>query len=279
MAYTLIEGTRNKRKPLTLYLFEYASGAQGFYAYNDSTQPIDYQGRRYEPVPINRSSIVARQSLDRSLLSVECASNNPVAELFRVYPPSQAVVLTIRQGHREDTDADYLVCWKGRVTSAAFEDAKVTLSCEPVNTSMKRTGLRRNYQYSCPHVLYGNDCRASESAATTLAFVQVISGSTMQLAPTWSDVGIMSQYLGGMVRWTDDNNNDQIRALLRIAGERTFLLGGVAPTMRASMQVKLIKGCARNMEICRTVHNNIKNFGGQPWIPTKNPVGNLNHFY
>lgn len=279
MSYTLIEGSRNKREPVNLYLFEYGDGPQSYYAYNDSTQVITLDGKTYLPVPIKRGSIVAKQSLDRQILTVTVASDNPVAELFRVYPPSQAVILTIRQGNRNDPDTQYMVCWTGRTTSSSFSDSAVELSCEPISTSMKRTGLRRNYQYSCPHVLYGDDCRASKLAATTEAFVQSIVNSTLVIAPTWGDAANQQQYVNGMIEWVDDKNNTQIRSLLRLAGERTFLMGGVAPTLSANMQVKLIKGCDRNMAACLNIHRNIKNFGGQPWIPTKNPVGNLNHFY
>ena len=124
-------------------------------------------------------------TLDKAAMEVRMTLNVPLAEHFRVYPPTQTVNLTIFQGHLSDTATQFLVAWTGRVISSKRTDNELIITCEPISTSMKRVGLRRHYQYSCMHVLYGSWCKANKAAASRTVSVASVAGTTITLPGGW----------------------------------------------------------------------------------------------
>lgn len=198
MTYGAIEESRKLGAPAELYLFRYGSDPAAVYAYTDVEEPITHGGITYAPLkPIKRGSVVASGSLDKSRMSVMVPSSSEVAELFRVYPPGTVVTLTIRGGHLSDPDAEYPVIWVGRVLQCARgkgEQTEAELTCEPANTSLRRTGLRRNYQIGCPLVLYGTgigNCNADIISATLPATVAALATASATLDLGCFGFGIM----------------------------------------------------------------------------------------
>lgn len=276
MAFSLLAASRAKAKPITLFLIEYGTEPGSFYAYNNGLAPITYAGKTYEPMPIEHSKITVKASMDKTSIDVSVSIKAGVAELFTAYPPTTVVRMSIFRGHSGDTE--YKKIWAGRVLSGRRESPVLTMTCEPSRTSMRRAGLRRHYQYSCPHVLYGPQCKASKSAATIIREVSSVSGNTLTMEVGWDDTPSgASRYLGGMVEWINSDGETEVRTINRVAG-RVITLAGVARDVAAGDDVKVIRGCSRTMAGCNT-HSNILNFGGCPFIPKTNPVGKINGFY
>ncbi|MEL4071747.1 hypothetical protein WKW50_16505 [Ochrobactrum sp. GPK 3] len=250
-------------------------------------------GVEYTPIAITRGKISVSGTLDKSQMEVRSTINNPLAEIFRVYPPSQVVNIVIYQGHLSDPDAQFLVAWSGRVVSARRENHELILACEPVSTSLKRVGLRRHYQYTCMHVLYGDQCRASKVAATKAVIVQSVDakGSTVVLAEGWETDARAPKYLNGLFEWINSAGDLETRTILRVTNNRELLLAGYARDLSAGMSANAVLGCNHGLyknangiglteeTDCYYLHNNMRNFGGCAFIPTVNPVGLSNHFY
>ena len=55
----------------------------------------------------------AQVTLDKSTLKVSMDIGTDLAELFRIYPPSSVVTLTIFEGHIDDPDGEFLAVWAG----------------------------------------------------------------------------------------------------------------------------------------------------------------------
>ncbi len=277
MSFDSIEKSRTKGRPVNLFLMRYGAMEDSYYAYTDATSDITHEGVTYQSVAITRGAIVVKGNMDKASMEVRMSMSLPAAELYRVYPPANIVTLTILQGHLGDPDNEFLVVWAGRVTSGKRESPELVLSCEPHRTSMKRLALRRHYQYSCAHVLYGPHCRANKAAATTTRTVVAILGSMrIQLPVGWNTMPV-SNYVGGMIEWTTANGEREVRSIIRISGEE-LTISGMLNGLEAGASVSVIRGCSRDLEGCGT-HNNVLNFGGCPFIPKKNPVGRLNMFY
>lgn len=294
MSFTIFENSRNRARPTNIFLFVYGDGAKSYYAYTDAEQPItlgvDADGDPvvYEPVPIDRGAHTSSGTLDKAALEIKIPMNLELAELFRVYPPSQVVTLVVRQGHIGDPDNQFIVCWSGRVLSCSREDNEAKLSCEPISTTMKRPGLRRPFQYGCPHPLYGPDCRANKATATRSVTPVSFSGATMTLPTDFDTVGRKAKYIGGLVQWTSTNGDTVIRTILQVNGGalNVLVLSGVITGLVAGAPVDVILGCNHQAGVgpqpngdCHPLHNNIQNFGGQMWIPSKNPVGLRNQYW
>ena len=283
MTFAAHEESRALGEPVDLYYFKYGSAANAFYAYTDAEQEITHDGVVYQPVTIKRGNFTASGTLDKSVLTVNCPINLGIVDLFRVYPPGQVVTLIIRQGHVNDPDVDYPVIWTGRVIQCERDGSEATLSCEPVATSMRRAGLRRNYQLSCPHVLYGPQCKASKLAATLSTQVINLTGTRITLQDAWSGSINPVKYIGGLVEWSTGAGRES-RTILRIIDLKTLVLSGPTTGIVAGQMIDVILGCNHQMGVgpqpngdCLPLHNNIHNFGGQAWIPTANPI-NTNPF-
>jgi uncharacterized phage protein (TIGR02218 family) len=268
------EESRAKGRPITLFLIRYGDSPNSYYAYTDSTSDITRAGVTYKSVAIQRGAIVVKGTMDKNMIEVRMALDLEVAELFRIYPPSSVVSLVISQGHVDDTE--FLAIWAGRVSSAKREPPELILSCEPVRSAMRGVGLRINYQYSCSHVLYGPQCRADKTAATSYGAVVPINGAKVTITSGW-DTSLSNGYIGGMVEWENAQGNTESRTILRVNGNILSLSGPMRDVSNGDT-VRVVRGCARDMDACRS-HNNILNFGGCPYIPKKNPIGYINNFY
>lgn len=288
MTFNAIETSRRLGEPVTLFLFIYG-GEEGdspeplYFGYTDAEQAIVEDGIVYMPVSIARTSINASGTLDKSTLTIRMPRNVEVSEEFRVWPPTQVMTLIIRQGHLSDNDSprEFLVCWSGKVLSVGREGDECLVTGEPVSSSLRRPGLRRHYQLGCPHALYSQGtgmCNASEAAGTVSATVASKSGTSITLAAGWEVAFDPAKFTEGMVKWTNADGQVEVRKILSVSGD-TLALGGLLRDLDVSDTVSVILGCNHQMSDCLDLHDNIQNFGGCPWIPTKNPIGFRNQFY
>jgi Phage conserved hypothetical protein BR0599 len=279
MAFAPFEESRQKAMPVTLYQFIYDTAPLSQFCITDAEQAIVNAGVTYDPVPAMRDAIVSSGTLDRTTIVVRMPRDIEFAEKFRVYPPTVPVSLIIRQGHLTDTPTpEFLVVWSGRVLSVGREGDECTISCEPVSSSLRRPGLRRNYQLGCPHVLYGPECKANRTAATRSTTVSSKSGTSITLPAGWNGSFAAQKFREGIAQWTNDDGGTEKRKILSVSGN-TLSLGGLLRDLDVGDPVSVILGCNHQMSDCLNLFDNIHNHGGCPWIPLKNPTGFRNHYY
>lgn len=275
--------SRAKAEPIHLYRVEYGIGSGSKMLLTDAEAKVTINGEDYQPVQIRHGEINASGTLDNASVEVNTPRDNPMVELFRAYPPSQVVTMTIYQGDRGDPDAQFLVIWSGRIIDFSIEWEEAKFVCEPVATSIRRPGLRRNYQHGCPHVLYGASCRANKAAATVSTTVTSVTNSIVVLAVNWFGARDPAKFTAGLIEWQDNAGDRVVRSILTVSDDagtgRTLLLGGLPVDLAAGMTVSVSLGCNHQMNDCQDLHGNIVNFGGCPWIPVKNPIGSYNNFY
>lgn len=288
MTFSTYEGSIEQGGPIQLYRFVYGTEAGEYLAYTNSTdeQTVDHGGSvgivTYSPIPIERGNIVSNGTLDKSAIKINLDVGTDLAELFRVYPPSSVVTLTIYEGHVDDPDGEFVVIWAGRIISASREGSELQLSGEPVSTQLRRAGLRRHYQYGCPHALYSAACGADKPSATVSATVSAINGTIVTLTAGWEGAFAAGKFLRGTLEWTPSGSTTQRRTIIRISGD-ALSLSGLPIGLAVSDTVDVVLGCnhkafAASDGDCEGLHDNIVNYGGQPWIPTKNVI-NKNPYY
>lgn len=281
MSFEDQEISRSLGEPVDLYLFIYGPGEDDYYGYCDAEDPIIFDDVTYEPQPIMRDAVKSSGTLDKSALRVTLDGVTEVAELFKVYPPTQEVVLIIREGHIGDPDAEFKVIWTGRVLSGKWLDSDAELTCEPISTSMRRSAMRRHYQYGCPHAVYQGDelggCHASKIAATVSATVDSIDGATVTLEAGWEGSFAPGKFRGGMTEWFNPAGAIERRTILRVTGD-VLTLTGVIRNLADGDPISVILGCNHQMTDCKDLHDVINDFGGDPWIPSKNPIGQYNNY-
>jgi hypothetical protein len=92
-----------------------------------------------------------------------------------------------------------------------------------------------------------------------------------------------------MVEWDNDRGDRETRTILKVLGSNRLVLAGFIKDMAIGKPIDVILGCNRGWYMesgalsdktdCHFLHNNAPNFGGCPFIPTVNPVGQLNQYY
>jgi hypothetical protein len=273
MTYNAIEISTELAEPAELFEFNYGSN---YYRYTSSMVPVVYAGQTFEPMNIKRSSISNTANPNAGALTITTFRSNPVAGLFRFQPPSAVVHVTIRRRHLTDTGAEFIVVWIGRILSAGFFGNEAKLSCEPLFVSLKRTGLRLHYQAGCPHALYGNGCNLLPSAFRVTSVSFSADGTTVFASEISSEPD--NFYAGGYIEYVSIETGDieQRQILSSSAGNLEVSLPPVG--LNGAAELFIHPGCNHTLEDCVTKFNNLLNYGGHPFIPSKNPFGGTRIF-
>jgi len=282
MAVNDYESSRERGQPVELYQFIYGAAGQEF-LYTDGTSPVVLDGKTYNPLPVERGKIEAKAELSGRGIEVKVPADSDIANLFRIFPPGRVVSVIIRQGHIENPDDpaefalgdNFAVVWTGRVVEASRDGIEATLNCEALSSGMKRVGLRRHYQWSCPFALYGPECGAAKVAIP--ATVEGIAGNKITLNTGWMGSRVAANFIGGLVEWAGASGLES-RGVLRVEGSTVLVISGIASGLSVTDEIEVFIGCPHTLDGCENLHNNVQNYGGQPWIPTDgNPVGKNNH--
>lgn len=258
MSYLAQENSVASGRPVELYRF--ALGTQRW-TYTSGQTAVTYQSETYDPAAIRRSSIEQGNELNRASIEITLPRDNPLAGLFIASPPEGVVSVTVYRQHAGD--AETIVLWKGRVGVARLSGSELTLKCEPVATSLKRTGLRARYQLICRHALYSAGCGALKDIFRVDGVVAAVTGATVHVAAAASKPD--GYFVAGMLE-TDGG----ARMIVGHAGVNVTLVAPM-PSLGAGMAVRLYAGCDHSMATCRDRFGNLANYGGFPFIPVKNP--------
>lgn len=275
MAYGDIETSAYGGEPIELIRFDAGVAPEDVFCYTNAEKTFVYQNDVYEPVAVTHDEIKTSGDFNAADFSITMQLNTEVAEIFRVYPPAYVVTVTIMEGHANDPDLDFRVKYVGRVLNCSRDGSEVVLSCESTITSLQRPALRRNYQRMCPHALYGPECRAPKTPFN-VSVVELQAYNVIVL----SDPGVpWSQFMGGTIEHTGPTGRREIFQILEMSGSGAVRLGGTPIYLEVGGVVSLFRGCDHTMGAggC-AMHDNILNYGGQPWIPLKNPMGNTSPF-
>ena len=265
MTYATVETSAQSGRPVELY--EFLSGAT-YYRYTSADGDVSYGGNTYAAVPIARGAVEATSETARLALKISCARDLPVLDLFSVGAPEEVVLITLRRMHAGD--GEVVIMWMGRVLNVTINNASAEVHCESVYTSLKRVGLRRLYQKSCPHVVYGTGCGLARSTYKATKTVSTVSGTTI----TVGSIGVADgYYAGGYLEWTQSGVIHR-RAIHSQTGGG-LVVSFPIPGITAGASVDIYPGCDHTLSTCAGKFSNSLNYGGMPFFPTKNPFGGV----
>ncbi len=258
MSYDARETSQAAGRPVELYRF--ALGTQRW-TYTSSQSAVVHQHETYAPAAIRRSGIEQGNEINRAGMEITLPRDTPLAALFISAPPEGVVSVTIYRFHAGD--AETIVLWKGRIGSARLAGSELALKCEPVASSLKRIGLRARYQLICRHPLYSVSCGAIRDHHRVIGTIYAVDGSTVQVAAAASQP---DGYFVAGILVTDEAS----RMIIGHTGV-TLTLVAPMPSLVVGMAVRLYAGCDHSPGACRDRFNNLDNYGGFPYIPSKNP--------
>lgn len=260
MTYEARETSAQSGEPVELYEFQ---RGPNFYRYTSADSDVVFNSAAYTAVPLSRSSIEATQEIARGALNLTCARTLPLLAIFNPVPPSDVIMLTVRRFHRGDAEA--VVIWMGRVLNVGWSGLQASIRCESVYSSIKRPGLRRMYQKQCPHVLYSAQCGVDRDAHKVTAEVVTVSGLAVTVDSLTGNFG------GGYIEWEPQPGVIERRAIRSNSGA-VLTINFIAPNLAPGASVDVFPGCDHTLGAGGCAgYGNTPNYGGMPYIPTKNP--------
>lgn len=246
---------------------------QGDTEYRFTTLPyfVSDSNETWTPAPISMSGVTQTNEIAKDPLKLSMPRDNPLALTFLGTAPDAITTVTVYRGQVGSTE--FNAYWKGRVAGSVIGGDTVTLDCENIFTSMRRTGLRAKYQKNCRHALYSTGCTLDIDDHAYAATAVAASGYSVTIEPDSSfDSGF---FTGGIIK-----TDTEMRYISLHSGNTLTLLQPsreLIEDMNGSsgmVSVTLYPGCNHTMTHCKDKFNNLDNYGGYPWIPTKNPFNN-----
>lgn len=252
-------------------LYDFARGPQHWYYTSDGGDVV-YAGVTYAAQPgLKRNAIVLTQELEKAALQITVPWDFPLLAIYRPTPPSQRVTVTVRRLAKGATTA--AIAWTGVVTDVSDPDEHSSiLDCAGGLSQLTANGLRRKWQGGCPLTVYGSglgQCNKPMADVRTDGTVTGGTGTTVQAAAfaTHPD----GWFNGGFISWQ-----------VGVATEMRFVVTHVGNTLNlltpavlaVGQSVAAYPGCDHTVLGGCTKLNNVPNYGGQLYLPVKNPMGN-----
>ncbi|MCR6497100.1 phage BR0599 family protein [Thermomonas sp. S9] len=225
---------------------------------------VQLDGPRYLPLPIRRNALALGAEAAKAALELDVPPDcELVRQLLAAAVTGETSMLRLRTAQPDAYGGwTFLTRWMGRVLGVEVADDSARIRGESAQVSLKRIGLRRLYSRACAHVLYSAACGATPIVAS--AVVSNSAGRTVDLA------GGVPAAVAGMLSggWLETASG--VRHM--IVSESTAGVELLYPAPLAPGDgITLTAGCDHSTATCAARFSNLDNYGGFPFIPTKNP--------
>lgn len=243
------------------------------YRYTNAATDQLIDALAYEAWPIERTEIKSTSEMEKQNITLEVPTDFPILRLYDTAPPSDVITLTVGSVHRGDDDI--ATFWNGRVLNASRDGNRGHLYCENIYSSMKRSGLRRQYGRLCPHILYGSACRAQDTLFRISCPVDSYVGLEVHSAilASYQD----ERFAGGFIEWEPTPGRIERRGIKRHQGD-TLVITHPIEGLVALANVWAYLGCKHTVADCTDTFDNLVNYGGWPYVPRQNPMGQSSVF-
>lgn len=242
------------------------------YYFTTSESDHIHDGHTYLPMPFSHSRIAPAADVAKAQMTLRVPQDCPVGELFRVQSPPGVVTMTLFAKHAGE--ADVKAIWKGRIVNAQWEEPWLSLTCESVFSSLQRLGIRRKYATQCPHPLYSLGhglCNVVRNDFKVDYVVTEISGNTVTCALAAGQA--INYFAGGYVTWVHATSGYDEMRMVKSSLSGAFELTAPPAGLVVGATISTYPGCDHLPTTCNSKFNNSLNYGGMPFLPTKNPFG------
>lgn len=262
MSFQAYEESVEGGRPIELYHF--TIGLEEFF-YTSAEDTISYGGDTYVSRQIKRNAPEQSTEEGRGKLELTMAGDDPVCSRYIGVAPPTPMYVTATRFHRGDL-LDGRVLWSGRVISAAFINGAALCKITAVASEsvMSRQIPHFKYQSLCNHFLYDDNCTVLAASYRFVGIASDVTGSLVTIAGIAADKGAGWAIGGKVVVGVD------VRPVLAQSGDVLTLSMPFAsdPT---GQTVDVYAGCDHTITTCNSKFANAINYGGYPFVPTKNP--------
>lgn len=211
MSFDLVEVSRFLGRPVHLFLFTRQSQVWRFAS---GGRDVVVSGHTYVGAQIGRSEIQQTVEREKDKLTItfpylldpaapEYPPTQSLGNNWRPYIPSSPISVVCMATHIGDASAPAIE-WMGVVTEVAHTDTKMTLTCEPSNSSSQARNQGAKWQRGCWKTVYSTGLRGCHLVAGPIPVVgtlTAVSGSDITAAEF---VEQQRTFVGGTAEWIAD---------------------------------------------------------------------------
>lgn len=262
MSFDTNERSRESSAPLELY--EFAIGPERF-RYTTAPGPVTYASNVYTPLAIKREALFFGQDQRGEAIKVTMPASNDLVRRYINGVPGLQCSLRIERAQRPDGTGTRVIQFDGVVKSVAFslDGIQAELAMLPLSGELNSIIPRFVYSSQCNHVLFDENCQVLSSLHRHVGAVTVATNDTITVTGLstkgsgWATGGFVA-LPGGDYRLVIDHTGDVARLLLPF------------PTSPVGQTVEVFAGCDHTLNHCGPKFSNAINFGGYPFVPSKN---------
>lgn len=267
MTFSAFEASTEGSRPVEVYDFHMSTTD---YRYTSAEDSVVIGVNTFLPETISRTKIGQSREENDNDIVITVPATNEFARLFINSVPGQRCKVTVQRVQRSDFPSpEVITLFQGYVRGVGFSDqAKVAkISVMPLAAAASRPVPRFVYSSQCNHVLGDAGCKINLSlpAFHFGGTISAASGNTITVpgASGYPD-GFFS---GGYV---EALSGLDARLILSHTGNTLQLLLPF-PFTAVGQVVTLFAGCDHTAPTCKSKFDNVLNYGGFPFVPTKNP--------
>jgi uncharacterized phage protein (TIGR02218 family) len=267
-------------RPIELYLFRNNTIITQQFAYTTAPREQVHNNVTYVPRALTRTDVAVDQAepgSDRDV-KITLPESDPLVNprWINTIPPGKDEI-TIFRRHASDSlnPPETITYWKGFIDSVSFVGGgQATIRAVSEAGLLRRMIPKRTYRGLCGHVLFDGGCKVIRSNFEFDITVTAISTDgqlvTFNSAETIS--GQAADYFVGGELQKPSGDRRMVLAYTDLggnSGRATILLPFF--DVKIGDRMKLTAGCDHSITTCRLKFSNEINFGGFPWVPTRNP--------
>lgn len=233
-------------------------------------------GNLYRYASVSHGSVKQTNQIKKQELSIGLPLTDPTGRRLVSSPEPEAIGLTIFKtdirAALDPFNPELLVVWSGTVGGASVKREKIDVTGVNVFASLQLSGNRVKYSRLCRHALYGAGCGLGTGPFQSSGALTGSSGVTVSLSiPSTPDI---ESLIGGLVLYAGTKyfivsgrkvSSDPLNLNYDLNVDRPFI------EVSGETAIAVAPGCDRTQETCENRFGNIANFGGFPYIPSKNP--------
>ena len=266
-------------KPVELYVFQ--RGTE-FWRYTDGRSAVTVNGLAYQPGAITRSAQTDSQEESQSTVTVTLHHALPVVAGMLTGPPGyRPATLAIFRYQAGATDKALVA--RGRISGARWRGATVEVTLLQTASLLQQPVPRLTYLPTCNHVVYDAYCQKNPLDFTYGGNVTSIlargdpagspDGPSVLVDLGGPDVFAQPGFFtaGYFSRTIPASDPRFIIAHTVVSSFALIVSMSDFPPDMTLGSMEFTAGCDGSIGTCQTKFDNLANFLGFPYMPTKNP--------
>lgn len=181
--------------------------------------------------------------------------------LAGMYDYAEIEIFTVNY---EDLSQGRLIVKRGRLGEVTINEQLFTAEVRGLTQHLSQT-IGEVYSPSCRAVFGDARCKRSLTSFTiTTTVTEITNNQTFKASALGQAAGY---FTGGEVQWTSGNNAGRRMEVKEFASAQLVLALPMGKSIQVGDGFRVIAGCDKTRETCRSKFNNILNFRGEPDVP------------